>query len=317
MGNKKQSAFQKAREKLRQAATPKTILVGIGMYRYPEPKTIQKVWMMCADFLARGSGYNVQMAIIAQSQTIDMRNQVARSAMNHEEVSHVLFIDDDMDFPVGAAYNHKGEPVQGFNPLVRLLERNKDMVGALCTARDESAMPFIGWEDERGTCTAKIDPYKHMLGGDPFQVDFIGFGMVLIKREVLVGVLEGCRYNQGQVFDYYNTWRTSPEARAEFAEALKRYETHHDQDRLAREVESIQAACERLGEDYAFCKRARDYAGATIWCDPSFDVDHIGRYGYGRKDWLGAYIQREGPLKTPEELEQEANAPQPAAAASE
>lgn len=39
-----------------------------------------------------------------------------------------------------------------------------------------------------------------------------------------------------------------------------------------------------IGEDYHFCKLAHE-AGFDVWCDPTFELGHIGEYCYDRKDF--------------------------------
>lgn len=39
-----------------------------------------------------------------------------------------------------------------------------------------------------------------------------------------------------------------------------------------------------IGEDYHFCKLAHE-AGLDVWCDPTFDLGHIGEYCFDKKDF--------------------------------
>ena len=49
----------------------------------------------------------------------------------------------------------------------------------------------------------------------------------------------------------------------------------------------------QLGEDFSFCRKAR-LAGLEVWADPSFEVQHLGDYGYSRVDWIA---QRREPVR--------------------
>jgi GT2 family glycosyltransferase len=39
-----------------------------------------------------------------------------------------------------------------------------------------------------------------------------------------------------------------------------------------------------VGEDVYFCWKAQE-RGYKVWCDPTFDLAHIGAYGFDKRDW--------------------------------
>lgn len=104
------------------------------------------------------------------------RNELARLARDHvneytgEKFTHVLWLDDD----------------HVFNPDMLLwLARNqdKDVVSALYFGRAERNLPVVYVKDEGG------DKYKHFalveVPPDLCEVDAIGFGACLMRRDVL------------------------------------------------------------------------------------------------------------------------------------
>jgi hypothetical protein len=144
---------------------------------------------------------------------------------------------------------------------------------------------------------------KELLRPEPFQVDFIGFGMILIKRKVLVRLVAIHGDNVQAMFMPQSTWKSVENAKAELQEVIRRQAAGELPLVTAMsEIERIQLSCPSLGEDYAFCKRARD-AGFEIWCDPAFDVIHYGEYGYGRLDWAAETREEAAKKKREEEAE--------------
>lgn len=90
----------------------------------------------------------------------NLRTLLSRTAVE-KGCSHVLFIDSDMRFPP--------------DTIKRLLEDNKDIVGANCASRTyQGVTTRLGGEfvDSRGP------------GQKVQEVDSIGFGVTMIKREV-------------------------------------------------------------------------------------------------------------------------------------
>ncbi len=268
------------------------------MYRYPEPTTVDKVMKLLSHYQGLNTGYDIIFKQVAASSIPDMRGAMVESMLSVKEVSHLLLIDDDMNFPVGMGYGDDGEELSAFNPLERLMNQDKDIVGALCFSRNRSVIPFVGSETDDGLCL-NVQDRDVIKSGELFQVDFIGFGMVLIKRRVIDRVMmaNGIRPggNIASMFHSATNWRYEIDARQTWEAALDKYEKDvmskvgadrgAARNRLANAVDFIQMRSQRLLDDYSFCRRARK-AGCEIWCDPSFDVTHIGRYEYGRMDWL-------------------------------
>ncbi len=270
------------------------VLIGMGTYRYPNPRTMGSVWKMLQHFHGAQQKYVAALQTVTATALPVMRANCCRTMMEMPNVEALLFVDDDMDFPVGIGVGRDGKGREGFNPLAYLLSLDKDVVGALCFSRDHEIRPFVGFEDEAGRSTLKIQPAV-LQSGEPFRVDFIGFGMVLIRRHVIEAMLGLLGHSIDAMFRSASNWRLQAETKLQFSQALELYRAGtYDDDDLAREIDQIQAQAESLGEDYTFCRLARE-AGCEIWCAPKFDCIHYGDYGYGRLDWEAklAFAKRE------------------------
>lgn len=276
----------------------KCILIGVGMYRYPDPETVNKIIGTMYHFAALDTGYVLDYKSVTACAIPDTRGKMVDHVLSDPTISHALFIDDDMNWPLGEGFSGDGSKLKGFNPLERLLMRDKDVVGALCFSRDPGVTPYVGRETPDGMCEFIQDPA--IIGSaEPFQVDFIGFGMVLIKRKVFERVALSMGLNPGHdsmapMFRGTSNWRHDARAREEFARALAQYNVEIGlgdvmaKERLCDSIDSIQGRTTMLLDDFGFCRRARQVE-CEVWCDPSFDCVHIGRYSYGRMDWLARH----------------------------
>lgn len=261
----------------------KKILLAVGVYRYPDPQTIMKLIDMWSDFGTLGMGYDVILRLTTSSAITRMRSDSARIVLEDPAYEYVLYVDDDMCFPVASGISKDGEKLRGFNPLERLIARGKDIVGGLAFSRQLPMRPFVAHEGEDGQPSDVENLVEIAAKGDPFQVDFIGFGMVLVHRRALIRVAEACSGNFEAFFGQDSNWRSLEFVREALSDFLKRDgRTVTD---LIRLVDDLQAQSKTLEEDYSFCRRARR-AGCTIWCDPSFELQHFGKYAYSIHDWL-------------------------------
>jgi len=114
---------------------------------------------------ANKSGIKIENVVTARGLwPDDARNNLAKSALASES-SHFLWVDDDMFF------NHESiEALWKHNDL--------DMVGAVAFGR-LVPIPYIYLNDGGNLCHVLAFP------DDLFEVDAIGFGMVLMRRQVL------------------------------------------------------------------------------------------------------------------------------------
>lgn len=260
------------------------VLVAIGMYRYPHPLTVAAVWKMLGHFQGTNREWGAVLTLISGSGLTKMRSDAVRQMLEMPDCQALLFIDDDMNFPVGVGKGRDGQDQFGFNPLTYMLDLDKDMVGALAFTRNAECRPVVGDEDTQGRSSLNISP-EVLSQGEPFRKDFVGFGMVLIRRKVVEGVLGLVNYNTDALFRASSNWQIQADIKHKWAKLAQSFKDGEiDADRFAQQIDWLKAEADELGEDFSFCRRARE-AGFEVWVTPKFDCTHIGDYQYGRLDW--------------------------------
>ena len=132
-----------------------------------------------------------RLQFVQDSMTYTARNHLAEQAMK-EECDYVLWIDSDMTFPADA--------------MERLLTHDKDMVTALYFQRRGKHLPVIYKENYD-------ESYANYPKDKLFQVKACGFGMVLMRTEVLRKTLEandGCLFHpfpsMGEDLSFCHRW---------------------------------------------------------------------------------------------------------------
>jgi GT2 family glycosyltransferase len=88
----------------------------------------------------------------------------------------------------------------------------------------------------------------------PFQCDSVATGFMLIKKKVIDAFRDQLKVKAENPFDF-----------------------------MRRDAEF------ELGEDMAFCKRAKDL-GFEIWCDPTIELLHCSKT-YARKELFESYVE--------------------------
>jgi 2-polyprenyl-3-methyl-5-hydroxy-6-metoxy-1,4-benzoquinol methylase len=147
------------------------------------------------------------------------RNELVEKALEHNP-DYLWFIDSDMLVPP--------------NALDNLINTNKDIVGALCFQRKPPYRPVV--------CVMKNGKYKlldYIKLNQIIEVDIVGFGCVLVKRNVFDKLKEG---GCNTFFQFKN---------------------------INSDV------TEQLNEDMTFCENARKY-GFKIYSNTSVICKHFG-----------------------------------------
>jgi hypothetical protein len=270
--------------------TKKKLLIAVASYRSPKVETTKGIYRMMHTPGELGLPYDVDLRMTSHTSTIRARNEHMEYFLEHGHDA-CLMVDDDMQWPVSDAITSDGTNVTGFCPLIRLLERDKDVISALCTNRKIPTEIMAGHEEADGTCRMLNTPEEVMEPG-VVPIDFFGFGMVLIRRRAVLKMLDHYGPKCNFWFAEWNTYRSLPAVNRAVADRIallrSRPQRDDDVDTLLDEIEDLQRKGTLLGQDFAFCKRAR-MAGVELWLDRTFDVHHIGDYGYSRIDWLGQY----------------------------
>ena len=189
--------------------------------------------------------------------------QRARNALAHgfmrTDFTHMMFIDSDIRF----------------NPqdILRMIHADKPIICGIYPKKE------INWEQVRKAAIAGVPTEKLRLYSGSFVVNLVGYagqvqvnlyepveiwnggtGFMLIKREVLTGLIGKVPYYLNNVLDLANPANG---------------ETIHEF--FATQIEEDTKIL--LSEDYDFCKKARNN-GFTVWAAPWVELSHIGTYAF-------------------------------------
>lgn len=99
------------------------------------------------------------------SSIAEIRNSLVRKAMKDDDMSHVLFVDDDQIFPA--------------DTLHMLISHNEDIIGANIVRKEPN--PRTNARELNGMGCVWTTPSSTGLQ----QVDFVGTGLMLISRNAL------------------------------------------------------------------------------------------------------------------------------------
>jgi hypothetical protein len=161
--------------------------------------------------------------------------------------SHLLFCDDDM----------------GFEPqlILDMLALNEPLVGAVYPARGEKHPGYPIWIG--GPLPTEIPQDSTFL-----EVEFVGTGVMLIRRDVITGMLE--------------KWPDMSDTRFHDHQPIL---ADLGVNRIIRCFEQMDLPNRaRVPEDYSFCLRHRA-CGGKIFANINHNVIHIGKKAYA-----GSYL---------------------------
>jgi hypothetical protein len=182
------------------------------------------------------------------------RNTIAHHFLRIPDATHLLFIDADQRFRA--------------NDVALMIKADKGIIGG------PVPMKGINWDRVRqgavlnhpnlaaltGIFNLNLLPGHDMVSADePFQVEHIGTGFMLIRRDVFEDLAEHAQ-------TYTNGGASIPPE-----------EEVHDFFRVLVEDGKL------LSEDYHFCHEYRKHGG-TVWAAPWCELGHFGAYCFS-----GAY----------------------------
>jgi hypothetical protein len=162
------------------------------------------------------------------------RNNLVAKMMMNPKATHLMFIDADVGFDTESVY--------------KLIAHNKDVIGGIYPKKTFQADYVFN-----PTPNAKRE-------GDLIEVDDIGTGFLLIKREVIQKM-----FDSFPDLKYRNNINIDPNAEP-FMYAL--FDTLIDKQTNTY-----------LSEDYTFCERWRGLGG-KIYADTSIELTHTGYYSF-------------------------------------
>jgi hypothetical protein len=209
-----------------------------------------------AALLQRGMGFEYAWTKSSSLITI-ARNLLSDWFLRHTSCTHLLFIDSDMVFRSG--------------DVLRMLDTNLDVIAAICprktynwsnvalAAREQPALPPNELANIAGSygTFALIDPSNGIDIDKPVEVTGIGTGIMLIRREVFLRMIEA----------YPQSLTRSPGSGAADHTMHCFFELDRDESGTL------------LSEDISFCHRWRGMGG-RVYGAPWFEVGHIGSHEF-------------------------------------
>lgn len=186
------------------------------------------------------NGIHTSFASYTYPDIADLRNCYATIFHDFlKDYSHMLFVDADMKFPVELPF--------------AMLALNEPVVGVLYRQK-KLELEFVG----------------HGLGEETkhgfMKVDGIGFGITLIKREVIATMLE----------------KGVAESASIERDAVKGILGTMGINRVIRAFDRLDVDGSKKSEDLSFCHRWKQ-CGGEIWANISYQVGHIGLHEYAGK----------------------------------
>lgn len=243
----------------RQGEDKPIVAVLIPTHKKPENETGTALERMIP--VAREVCHVVMRPSIASSVVHWVRNGLlATLDRSKTPYDYVLFMDDDMVPPP--------------NALNVLLSRGVDIIGAVCTVRQDPPLPNARHyvPETQVYQTADID--RPGL----WKVGAIGTGFLLISKKALDDIGE-YTLSQRYWIDYMGMNQDYAAARSQ----RERARAKEDFNKFWFEFLKEPTAGE-TGEDLSFCTKARE-CGYEVYADSTIQVGHIGNYAFGLGDY--------------------------------
>ncbi|MEM8699181.1 MAG: hypothetical protein AAGF44_08420 [Pseudomonadota bacterium] len=213
--------------------------------------------VVAATRVFNGLGWSYVHATFDSADVVLARNYMANLVLSRPEISHLLFLDSDMAVEESV--------------ISRYISADRGVVGAIYPERSLDLARYArlsaeGAAPERARAMSLVynvhlTPGQVRVKGGFCEVEGLGFGCVLIQRQVLERMVE-----------------TGIAAETSSGKLAQKGMGKVIRDFFSR----VQAPDGQwLSEDYAFCQRVRTGLGEPIWGDASGEVGHVGRMTYG------------------------------------
>lgn len=248
----------------RKTDTKPIVAILIPTHKKPENETGQALERMLP--VAREVCHPVMRPTISSSVVHWVRNQLLATlykdaAEGKTSFDYVLFMDDDMVPPP--------------NALSVLLDRKVDIIGAVCTVRQDPPLPNARYYNEANKCFQTGDIDQPGI----WKIGAIGTGFLLVSKKALDAIGD---FTLSQRF-FQKYMGMSEEVRQE-RETAERKRAAGDHNQFWFEFLKSPYGGGELGEDISFCVKARE-CGFEIYCDSTIQVGHIGNYAFGLNDY--------------------------------
>ena len=245
------------------AETP-TVAILVPTYRAPEPRMSDSLRAMVEYTRSKNiivySGPPIQSSVVHWSRN----TMVTELLKSGKPWTHILMVDDDMVVP------HDG--------LVKLLAHQKDIIGGVCTVRQDPPLPVLRHLDmETGTFERIFD----WPDGETFELGGVGAAFTLYSRTAMEQVAQAyfdCLWEK----DFYGVSEVWVESNK------KKRLAFFDKEAKAFWFRFLPAADLpiEMGEDMSFCYVAKKFCDLSVWCDSSVKPGHLGLYPYTIDDYL-------------------------------
>jgi len=213
----------------------KSLIISLGIYgdkfQIDSLSSLVKTYEYCK----YAKKNDTVLSIFRSSNVYGLRNNQFKEFMEmrpENPFRSLCIIDNDM------IYDHRA--------IERLFEQDKDIIAPLMTNKKDS---LVDWQRPIIPMCAKVKDgiltgiKPEEIPNEPFQVDSVGFGFVLIKRRVV----------EAMKWPYVQGVLTGDAAFSQ------------------------NGVC---GEDFYFCLEAKK-KGFEIWVDPTVNIMHFGGCPYG------------------------------------
>lgn len=205
------------------------LFIGIPAYGGVHPLFMDSFTKFMMEFSAMPVVY---MLSIGDSLVCRARNNLAAGFME-SDATHFLQLDTDLQF----------DPAR----LGEMVTRAEDVVGGLYPLKRPGP---VAW------CLNKSESAEAPKPGELMEVDYVGTGMLRVKRQVLLELIR-----RGMVSEYRtDNGEGGPAARHDFFPIGPRDGRY-------------------LSEDWEFCRLVKQ-TGSKVWVDPACTARHYGDAGY-------------------------------------
>jgi hypothetical protein len=237
---------------------PMKILIGSPTYDGSVRKEYMRAVMVLTDYF-RQSGIEWELRLEAGTLLHVMRSVMASNAVA-TGCTHLLFIDTDMGFTVGA--------------VRKLIAANRDVIGVAYPYRTvplhenvaEAGRPLRQVVSEMVPYAVTLPPGKEVtVRKGIVEVNSLGTGLLLISTQALKAM-------QPKVGRYRNHFP---------------YEQWHKPDHYWGFFDPVTTDGRQMGEDYSFCWRWRKDCGGKVYAVVDEEVMHVGPLPV-----LGRYLDR-------------------------
>lgn len=243
----------------------------VPCYKQPHPQ-MQSSFNAMAEYTKKSGLARIYSQPIRQSSVVHWtRNELlAELVRSGKPFTHVLFIDDDIAPPKDA--------------LLKMLAHGKDIVGALCSRRQDPCIPNMRMVNMETGEFGEVWTWTEgmLVGGSGLPAGHamaVGTGMMLISREALQKVAEAYLN-----MDYERAIYGYEPKPGEIGERQKRFDEKGNGWWFR--FLPAKANYEELGEDIYFCWAAKKFCDIDTYVDTSVLPMHFGDYGYSIPDFI-------------------------------